>query len=998
MKPAFPSIRSFGRIGLCVLTLCLGGLGAVRAAAPSAAAFVSPLPVIESFSGETTANSWTALGTAHLTGSALELTPATGGNGAFILDDLIPAYGIDAEFDWETNGSADGMTFFMVDESAGTPTLGGGGGGFGYVGMANAHVAVAFDEYNQRIIVIGGASSGFAVLASAPFDPRGAHRGRVRFANQAIRVDVQNVGGEWSTVFPKVVVDGFPRSVKVGFSAATGEVVAQHLVRNVVINDVPLTVQTMASKDLTTGLITMRSYVQNWSPTTTFSGVTLTASGINATVPSLPYLCQVWDVCVDGVGFENVEPYRNINTYRVVAPTASPGATITSTVTSAGHPDISDTISIDAAAFPTIEFPQRRKVSTSQNSIVLTALHSSSARARVSNVEASHGSVHGIDNQTFEYFPNGEFTGDDNITYSITDEIHTTVGNTFAIVVVGPNDPPTAALGEVSLAEDAPATVLPLTFSDPDNDPVRMTHVGARYGTVTLNDSGTEATYTPARDFNGHESIWIEYTDGIYEVSTDGPTFFFDVTPVDDALRVEVSGFGPGPVMAWEDDGPFTYRYRAFDPDAISPVGPGGPEAIAPVFGTEIPIASVAAAHGTVELSPEGPYLTYNPNRDFFGTDTLTFVFDDGATPPNTFALALAVHADPDDPTATAANVTTDANTAVDIPVALADADGETATIVTATADTGTVTIVGSTLHYVPARNVSGSATITFGISDVVSYDYESEQNYPDDSVDAEYEVVVTINPVDGRPTATAAAATTPEDTAVDIAVTITDLDSTTGLSISAAAALHGTVAIDGTTLHYTPAKDYNGADTVTYSVTDGTHTTVGNTVGVTITAVNDIPVAPAGEPATITATSTGGQPTSVDVDTSDPDDDLVEVTISLPPVNGAATVETKPTNPMALVVGTAGARIVYTPNAGFSGNDGFTYLVSDGHGGSYERTVQVSVTASQAPSSPAVPSVPARPGRLPVTGSNAGQLLGIGFGALLVGAFLLVVQRRRKA
>jgi Uncharacterised nucleotidyltransferase/Bacterial lectin len=288
MKPAFMSARSFGRIGLCVLTLCLGGLGAVRAAAPSAAAFVSPLPVIESFSGEMTANSWTALGTAHLTGSALELTPATGGNGAFILDDLIPAYGIDAEFDWETNGSADGMTFFMVDESAGTPTLGGGGGGFGYVGMANAHVAVAFDEYNQRIIVIGGASSGFAVLASAPFDPRGAHRGRVRFANQAIRVDVQNVGGDWSTVFPKVVIDGFPRSVKVGFSAATGEVVAQHLVRNVVINDIPLTIKTMASKDLTTGLITMRSYVQNWSPTTTFSGVTLTASGFNATVPSLP--------------------------------------------------------------------------------------------------------------------------------------------------------------------------------------------------------------------------------------------------------------------------------------------------------------------------------------------------------------------------------------------------------------------------------------------------------------------------------------------------------------------------------------------------------------------------------------------------------------------------------------------------------------------------------------------------------------------------------------
>jgi hypothetical protein len=42
-------------------------------------------------------------------------------------------------------------------------------------------------------------------------------------------------------------------------------------------------------------------------------------------------------------------------------------------------------------------------------------------------------------------------------------------------------------------------------------------------------------------------------------------------------------------------------------------------------------------------------------------------------------------------------------------------------------------------------------------------------------------------------------------------------------LTISGASALHGTVTInDDGTLTYTPAADYNGPDTITYSIDDG--------------------------------------------------------------------------------------------------------------------------------------------------------------------------------
>ena len=63
--------------------------------------------------------------------------------------------------------------------------------------------------------------------------------------------------------------------------------------------------------------------------------------------------------------------------------------------------------------------------------------------------------------------------------------------------------------------------------------------------------------------------------------------------------------------------------------------------------------------------------------------------------------------------------------------------------------------------------------------------------------------------------------------------------------------ARHGTVTTDGTTTTYTPAADYNGPDSYTYTITDdGTtngladpRTDVGS-VSFTITEVNDVPTA----------------------------------------------------------------------------------------------------------------------------------------------------------
>ena len=93
------------------------------------------------------------------------------------------------------------------------------------------------------------------------------------------------------------------------------------------------------------------------------------------------------------------------------------------------------------------------------------------------------------------------------------------------------------------------------------------------------------------------------------------------------------------------------------------------------------------------------------------------------------------------------------------------------------------------------------------------------------------------------------------EDGSVTIAVLTNDVtgpanESGQTLTVTAASALHGTVAIHGDgTLTYAPNANYNGPDTISYTITDDGTTngaadplTASSTVAVTVTEVNNAP------------------------------------------------------------------------------------------------------------------------------------------------------------
>ncbi len=100
-------------------------------------------------------------------------------------------------------------------------------------------------------------------------------------------------------------------------------------------------------------------------------------------------------------------------------------------------------------------------------------------------------------------------------------------------------------------------------------------------------------------------------------------------------------------------------------------------------------------------------------------------------------------------------------------------------------------------------------------------------------------------------------------------------------------------------------------------------------TVSITVTAVNDAPVAD-------DQSVTTAQDTAVGITLTGSDVDLDALTFSVVPLSG-------PTN--GTLTGAAPS-LTYTPNANFNGSDSFTFTVTDGALQSAPATVSITVTA----------------------------------------------------
>jgi hypothetical protein len=173
--------------------------------------------------------------------------------------------------------------------------------------------------------------------------------------------------------------------------------------------------------------------------------------------------------------------------------------------------------------------------------------------------------------------------------------------------------------------------------------------------------------------------------------------------------------------------------------------------------------------------------------------------------------------------------------------------------------------------------------------------------------------LTVTIYRVNHAPTSDAQSISTPEDTSIAITLTGSDADMDTLAFAVVTAPAHGTLSGAAPNLTYTPASNYNGADSFTFKANDGTVSSGAAAVSIIITPVNDPPVLSPIANQTITA----GQTLTFSISASDIDNSNLIYTISNLP-NGASFNPTTRT-------------FTWKPCFNQAGNYQVTFAVSDG-------------------------------------------------------------------
>ncbi len=131
----------------------------------------------------------------------------------------------------------------------------------------------------------------------------------------------------------------------------------------------------------------------------------------------------------------------------------------------------------------------------------------------------------------------------------------------------------------------------------------------------------------------------------------------------------------------------------------------------------------------------------------------------------------------------------------------------------------------------------------------------------------------------------------------------------------------------------YTPNANYNGSDTFTYHANDGTGNSNIATITITVSPVNDAPVAVNDAYTTNEDTPLTVIPaSSVLVNDTDVEGSALTAVLDVGPANGTLTLN-------------ANGTFTYTPSANYNGSDTFTYHANDGTSNSNIATVTITVS-----------------------------------------------------
>ncbi len=611
---------------------------------------------------------------------------------------------------------------------------------------------------------------------------------------------------------------------------------------------------------------------------------------------------------------------------------------------------------------------------------------------------ASHGAVKLAADGSFTYTPVAGYTGADSFVYRANDGLQQSANTVVSLTVGGAvNVAPTAANAAASGSEDTTLSGQ-VSASDPDSPTLTYALVGAPlHGTVTLSATGAYQ-YTPNANYNGPDSFTFKANDG--QVDSNTATVSLTVTAVNDAPTAtagSASG-GQGTVISGQlaasdidsptltyslvtgpqhgtvsvnaagafqytpsanYTGPDSFTFKANDGQLDSNIAT---ESLTVSAGNHAPVAAAGSAsgnedavisgqlaatdadgnaltyslvtgplHGAVSINAAGLYQ-YTPTANYNGPDSFSFKANDGQVDSNVATVSLTVAPVNDAPIAAAASASGNEDAVIAGQLSATDIDSPTLTYSVVTGPLhGAVSVnAAGAFQYTPSANYNGPDSFTFKANDGSLNSNTATMS-------------LTVVPVDDAPVAANSSASGAEDTSISGQAVATDVDNPVLTYTWLTGPQHGALTFnqDGSYL-YTPVANYNGPDSFTFLADDGQLTSNTGTVSLTITPVNDPPVV---NPDAASVTSGGilSIPVaSLLANDTDVDGDVLTVT--------AVAMGANPHGVVQLVNGV----ITYTPNAGYTGTDTFTYSVTDGHVASpIAGTVTVSVTTATATYTP---------------------------------------------
>jgi VCBS repeat-containing protein len=341
-------------------------------------------------------------------------------------------------------------------------------------------------------------------------------------------------------------------------------------------------------------------------------------------------------------------------------------------------------------------------------------------------------------------------------------------------------------------------------------------------------------------------------------------------------------------------------------------------------------VLDIDPSNGTLMLNADGSF-DYTPDADFNGSDSFAYFANDGTVNSVISAtVSITVNAVNDSPVANDDSATTSENTPVSIDVLANDTDVDgnldpTSVTVTTAASNGTTSVnsVTGEITYTPNTSYVGGDSFVYQVCDTGT-----------PSLCDTATVTLTVTVTNDPPVANDDGYTTDEDTLLTVPApgvlgndTDGDGDPLTAVLDTGPANGSLTFNTDGS-FSYTPDADFNGQDSFDYFANDSlVNSVIAATVSITVTAVNDAPVADDQSVSTDEDTAVG-----ITLTASDVDGDPLTYSIVSGPSNGSLSGSPP--------------SVTYTPNADFNGGDSFTFQANDGGLDSNVATVTITVNA----------------------------------------------------